>query len=103
MSTKNDFDLIKEFGLEKLSDEEKKAFQEKILALIDARFMRVVFKSLSEEQKLELDKFLDGDDSEAVSKFIAEKVPNYAEVHANIVNDLKKEMMTMNKEVFSKI
>lgn len=100
MSTQNEFDLIKEFGLEKLSDEKKVILQDKILGLIDSRFLRVIFKSLPEEQKTELDKLLDGDDSDAVSKFIAENVPEYAEIHKRIVEDLKKEMMTMNKEVF---
>lgn len=103
MSTQKEFDLIKEFGLEKLSDEKKVALQDKILGLIDARFLRVVFKSLSEEQKLTLDKLLDGDDSDAVSKFIADNVPNYAEIHAEIIEDLKKEMMSMKEEVFDKI
>ncbi len=103
MSTQKDFDLIKEFGLEKLSDDKKIAFQEKILELVNTRFLRVIFKSLSEEDKTELDKIMDGDDSELVNKFIAEKVPNYAEIHEKIVEDLKKEMLTMNKEVFSKI
>lgn len=100
MSTQNDFDLLKEFGLEDLPDDQKVALQEKILGLVEARFNRVVLGMLSEEDKQELDKLLEGDDLEKMNEFIAEKVPNYAEIHKEIVDDLKKEMIDIKKSVF---
>lgn len=103
MSTQNEFDLLKEFGLENLSDEEKKAFQEKILGLIDARFNRAVFNSLNDGEKKELDKLIDLNNEEEISKYIADKVPNYQEIYMTVVADLKEEMMGMKEQVFDKL
>ena len=100
MSTQKDFDLLKEFGLEDLPDDKKNALQEKILGLIEARFNRVLLAMLTEDEKVELDKLLEGDDLEKMNQFIQSKVPNFAEIHREIVDDLKTEMVDMKKAIF---
>ena len=47
---------------------------------------------MTEEEKREFDPLVDGDDSDAVAAFIAEKVPDCREIHAQIVGDLKRKM-----------
>ena len=90
-----DFDLIKEFGLEDLPPEKQQALQDQIIELIETRFNRAILNRLSDEDKTELDKLLGGNDSEAMNKFMAAKVPDFADIHEQIVGELKVEMMKM--------
>lgn len=90
-----DFDLIKEFGLEKLPADKKAALQTKILELIDSRFNRLILERLSEADKLELDQVLAKGDPESMNVFMSAKVPDYAEIQARVVAGLKVEMLQM--------
>ena len=90
-----EFDLIKEFGLEKLPDDKKAALQTKIIELIDSRFNRLLLERLSEEDKLELDKVLAQGDPVSMNAFMSVKVPDYATIHQAVVDDLKVEMLQM--------
>ena len=94
-----DFDLFKEFGIENLPDEKKEAIQEQVLTLIESRFTRSIIERLSEEDKKELDEVISRDSAEEMDKFIVEKVPDFAEIQKNIVEELKKEMLSINSSV----
>jgi hypothetical protein len=90
MLEQQNFDIMKEFGLENLPDESKQALKEKILDLIESRFNRALLINMSEKEKQELDRILEtGKD---LSEFIRMTVPNFAELHEQIVADLKQEM-----------
>jgi len=96
----DNFDLIKEFGLEKLPEEKQKALVEQVVNLIETRFNRALLNAMSEEDKQEFDKILAK--GEGVEEFIKAKVPNFAELHKQIVEDLKKEMLKIKENVFDK-
>ena len=99
MPTQKDFDLLKEFGLEDLPDDKKVILQEKIIGLVESRFNRVRLGMLTEKDKKEHDELLAGEDLEKMNKFIQKKVPNFAEIHQEIVEDLKKEMVEMKEAI----
>ena len=88
-----EFDLFKEFGLENLPEEKKTALQKQILTLIETRFSRAIMERLSEDDKKKLDEVMAKNNAEEMDKFISEKVPDFAEIQKNIVEELKKEML----------
>ena len=90
-----EFDLIKEFGLEELPDDQKAVLQTKIIDLIDSRFNRLILERLSESDKLELDQVLAKSDPEAMNVFVSSKVPDYAEIYDRVIADLKVEVLEM--------
>ncbi len=91
--SEDNFDLIKEFGLENLPEEKKQALIEQILNLVESRFNRALLNAMSEEDKQEFDKVLAKD--EGVEEFIQAKVPNFADIHKGIIEDVKKDMMNL--------
>lgn len=93
-----EFDIFKELGMENLPEEQKEALREQMLDLIETRFNRAILMSMSEEDKLAFDKVLESD--EGVDEFIKAKVPNYGEIHGEIIDDLKNEMLTMRDKFF---
>lgn len=93
-----EFDIFKELGMENLPEEQKQALREQMLDLIETRFNRAILMSMSEEDKQEFDKILES--GQGVDEFIQAKVPNYTEIHHQIIEDLKQEMLTMQDKVF---
>jgi len=99
MPQTKDFDLFKEFGLESLSEERKAKLQEQIMSLIESRYSRVILNHLSEADKKEMDKLLDNKNPEVMDKFIAKKVPDYADIYKKIIEDLKVEMLKVRDAI----
>lgn len=93
-----EFDIFKELGMENVPEEQKEALRQQMLDLIETRFNRAILMAMSEEEKLEFDKVLES--GEGVDEFIQAKVPNYAEIHRQIIDDLKQEMLNLNEKVF---
>ena len=94
------FDILQEFGLNDLPEDKKEALREQIVDLIETRFNRAVLNAMSEGDKKEFDKVLEK--GEEVDEFIKLKVPNFAELHQQIIADLKEEMLKMDHQVFNK-
>lgn len=90
-----EFDLIKEFGLDNLPDEKKAALQTKLIELADSRFNRLILNRLNEAEKAEFDQVLAGGELEAMTNFMTSKVPDYAEIYNQVIVDLKSEMLDM--------
>lgn len=97
-----DFDLIKEFGLESLPPEKQQALQDQIIELIETRFNRAILNRLSDADQVELDKLLGANDPESMNKFMADKVPDFVDIHGQIIEELKAEMMKM-RDVLLKV
>jgi hypothetical protein len=93
-----EFDIFKELGMENLPEDQKEALREQMLDLIETRFNRAILMAMPEDYKLEFDKILES--GEGVEEFIQAKVPNYADIHREIVDDLKNEMLSMQDKVF---
>ena len=100
MPQQEDFDILKEFGLDDLPEEKKQSLREQIVDVIESRFNRALLNAMSEEDKQEFDKVLEK--GEGIDKFIQAKVPNFADLHQEIIADLKQEMLKMNEKVFNK-
>ncbi|MBT7553420.1 hypothetical protein HN670_03045 [bacterium] len=94
------FDILQEFGLNDLPEDKKQALREKILDLIESKFNRAILNAMTDSEKAEFDKVLEKGDG--VDEFIKLKVPNFAELHQQIVEDLKAEMLKMDQQVFNK-
>jgi len=101
MEQREQIDIIKEFGLEKLSDDQQVAQQQKIMEILDTRFIRQLVLRLSDDSFFErlfksktkkLNTLLAGDDQQAVISFIAKNIPDYPKIYRNITDDLKREM-----------
>ncbi|MCB9802726.1 hypothetical protein H6761_01740 [Candidatus Nomurabacteria bacterium] len=93
------FDILTEFGLNDLAEEKKQALREQIIDVIESRFNRALLGAMSEEDKLEFDKVLEK--GEGIDEFIKSKVPNFADLHKQIIDDLKQEMLNMKDKVFN--
>lgn len=93
-----EFDIFKELGIENLPEDQKQALRQQMLDLIETRFNRAILMSMSEEDKLEFDKVLQS--GQGVDEFVQTKVPNYTEIHRQIIEDLKQEMLNLNEKVF---
>ncbi len=96
--SEQEFDILVEFGLSDIAEEKKQALREKIIDVIESRFNRALLSSMSENDKKEFDKILAS--GQGVEEFVQAKVPNFADLHKNIVDDLKHEMMEMKDKVF---
>lgn len=89
----DNFDLIKEFGLENLPEDRKKTLVEEVVNLIESRFNRALLNAMSEDDHQEFDKILSK--GEGVEEFIKTKVPNFADLHKQVIDDLKQEMLQL--------
>lgn len=92
------FDILVEFGLNDLAEDKKQALREQIVDVIESRFNRALLNAMSENDKKEFDQILAS--GSGVEEFVQAKVPNFADLHKNIVDDLKHEMMEMKDKVF---
>lgn len=90
-------DLSKELGLDTLPDEQRQSLEEKMAAVLESRIMNAVFMSLSDEDRVELEKKLDTDDE--VIKFLKEKIPNFEILMAEEVANFKKDALALNEAV----
>ena len=93
MPNNNKFDILKEFKLENLSEDKKTALQKQILDLIESRFNRALLNRMSEKEKQEFTQKLE--QNQGVEEFLKAKVPDFVDVHKQIVDDLKAEMMNL--------
>ncbi len=96
--SEQEFDILVEFGLSDIAEEKKQALREKIIDVIESRFNRALLNAMSENDKKEFDQILAS--GQGVEEFVQAKVPNFADLHKNIVDDLKHEMMEMKDKVF---
>ena len=111
MEQREQIDIIKEFGLEKLSDDQQVAQQQKIMEILDTRFIRQLVLRLSDDSFFErlfksktkkLNTLLAGDDQQAVISFIAKNIPDYPKIYRKITDDLKREMGAVFKIIKKK-
>lgn len=93
------FDILTEFGLNDLAEDKKQALREQIIDVIESRFNRALLAAMSEEDKLEFDQILEK--GEGIDEFIQAKVPNFADLHKQIIEELKQEMLNMKDKVFN--
>ena len=76
-----------------ISDEEKGALMAKMADLVDSRTLDRVLDRLSGEDKAELEKIADNDDTDAFDKFITEKVPDYSAIFEEEAGKLRQELI----------
>lgn len=86
-------DLIKELGLENLSEVEKKELEDKMFSVVEERINSALIARLSEDDKKNLDMVLDNDDE--LIAFLKEKIPGIELLVAEIISNFKKEMIDL--------
>ena len=92
-------DIIKEFGLESLSEEKQIELLTTITESVLKRITIAVLEKLLEEDKIEFNKVRDESDPKKITEFLRTKIENYDEMTENIVKEFKEEM----KETIGKL
>ena len=92
-------DLIKELGLEDLSQEKKDELILRIGELIQQNIVLRVLDELSEKDKEEFDKVLADENSEKTFAFLQSKLPNLEEMVKEEIAKFKKDAITRFQSV----
>lgn len=90
-------DLIRELGLDKLPEDQRKSLEAQMMENIENRLASEIFPRLSEEDTETLEK-LSEEDGDILS-FLKEKIPTIELIAAEVVSDFKKEMLELNAAV----
>ncbi len=87
--------IIEVLGLEALPDERKIKMVQQMANLVQKRLMLRIMEQLTEEEKDEFEKILEGEDNIdlAVAEFIQNKVPNFDEMVKEEIVKVKKELV----------
>jgi len=89
--------LVKELGLDTLSQEKRNALIDQMSEVVESRINLEVLSVLNEEQKKELDKVLDSDAD--MVQFLRDKIPNFDLMVAETIANFKKEILDMQQPV----
>ena len=86
--------LILDLGFDKAGEKEKEKLAEAIKRRVEARVLRVLMSSLTNEQREELDKEVEekGLQEDAIVKLLSEKAPNASSAILSALEDLYTEM-----------
>lgn len=90
-------DLIKELGLSDLPEDKQKEFADKFQEVFEMRLNTAVLERLTDEQKKELDTLLESDGD--VAAFLKESLPSFELLAAEVLGNLKAEMMDLQRLV----
>lgn len=92
-------DLIKECGLEGLSEEKKEELFNRTTEIAQKAVITRLLDSLPQDKKSELDQVLAQDDATKTLEFITENVPNYDDLVKEELVKFKRAMLTGEKPV----
>jgi hypothetical protein len=88
-------DIIKEWGLQNLSEDEREGIVERIGRLIYQALLVRSLDLLSDEEQDDLDVLLDKDETTPVEviQFLAEKIPTLEAIRKEEVENLKRDIL----------
>ncbi len=92
--------LLKELGLDSLSQEKREALISRISGVVESRISLQISSLLPEADKKELDKVLDSDGD--LVAFLRSKIANFDIMVAEIIANVKKELLDMRDMAFTK-
>lgn len=92
-------DIIKELGLEALSIEKQAELVERMSKLIYKRILLRILDKLSEEETMKLNKLLKKRNYEKVDEYIRDKVPDFASILKEEIENFQEEMVKRVKKV----
>jgi len=85
--------IVKEMGLDTLSDEDKSAFKEKIALLVHKRFINTLMIYLPEDKAREIGSKADQMAPDELINYLMENVPSAPEKIAEELKSLKDELI----------
>ena len=91
--------LIKELGLEGLSEDRQIQLVTMMTEVILKRITIEVLQKLSEADKQEFDKVRETNDPDQVHNFLRSKIPGYDKMVKEIIEDFKSEMKESAKNL----
>lgn len=97
------FNLIEELGLQGLSEEEKKKFQEDYANLLEDKISTRIMDELSDEKVVQLESLINSGKTEEVNKYIVDNVPNIDIIAREEFEGLKKIFIDANQSLMADI
>ncbi len=91
--------IIKEFGLEDLSEDKQIELLTTMTESVLKRITIKVLEQLSEEDKKEFDRARETNDPDKINEFLREKINNYDEMVKEVIKEFKGEMKANIKEL----
>ncbi|MFA6423520.1 MAG: DUF5663 domain-containing protein [Patescibacteria group bacterium] len=92
-NTQEQKDIFTDLGLTDLPDEEKGAILAKMIEVIQTRTLLRVADALTPEKQEEMKKLGEGEDTEAMEKFLTDNAPNMTELFEEETKKLRQEMI----------
>lgn len=88
--------ILKELGLENISEEEKAKILSDLTSLVQKRVMARVLDYLSDEEKEEMGKLLEEnpEDIDAITEWLKEKVPGVGDIVVEETGKVKEELVS---------
>ena len=90
--------LIKDAGLDKMPEDFQNEYKEQLLAQLQQRLGLAYMKELSEDQMKKLNKLIEEQKEEEISKFLEANIPNLQEVMKNTLEAFSSEVMESAKK-----
>lgn len=87
-------DIIKELGLEGLSEEKQTELLTTMTESVLKRITVRVLEQLSEEDKKEFDRVRETADPDKISEFLRAKIDNYDKMVEEVIKEFKEEIKT---------
>lgn len=93
METKiNQQNIVSLLGIESLPDEEKLKIIDKVTSLVQKRLLVRIYDSLQADKQEEFGKLLESENSQALSDFLEQNVPNLQEMMDLELSQVKAEL-----------
>jgi predicted RNA-binding Zn ribbon-like protein len=96
---KLDDNLLKELGLGTLPPEEKNKMLAHIYETLEMRVGMTLAEQMTNEQLTEFESFIDGNDESGALKWLETNFPNYKQVVAEQLENLKAEIKTAAPQI----
>jgi hypothetical protein len=87
-------DLVVALGLETLSDEDKLLLAEQMTSTVQKAVTLNLLNSLTPEKKAQLDQLLEENDADKINAFLADEVPDFANMVQEETIKFKRAMLT---------
>lgn len=97
------FDLIKELGLEHLSDEEKNKFRQDYAKLLEEKIASRIMDELPEEKVKELEALISSGKNEESNQYIVDNVPDIDMIAKEEFDGLKRIFVATNQSLVQDI
>ena len=85
--------LFLELGIDKMSDADKTAMEEKLAKLVNDRIINLVLIYLPEEKVAEFDQIISAGDQNAIAQYLTTAIPGITDKIANELMQIREELI----------